>query len=324
MSTFTDETDARIKTQRMLREASESLRKKALAHRSDARKHKMEALKFSRMSRPKQFNYWNALYDKNFSSHCLMKTTIRYKGNKNKLVHNWVGIVETEDAPIHLREQHIVEIWLNILTAKTPRGVIPKPSGLFISRHALERVVMRAGADSIGEIGEHLWPFISVFQYSETSFKSGEGRLLISNKAYCPIQQLDTEHIPNSDLESKLTDSLVARDQEPVLVTSYIDKENWSVKNRERISTLYDWLEANLSDELQCHLKDLGLSHQDSPNLPVKSQFVVDVPESLFKGHEPIDVKHDDVRLYAVLEGLSAFSHITILLEDLSNMKQDE
>ena len=52
MSTFTDETDARIKTQRMLREASESLRKKALAHRSDARKHKMEALKFSRMSRP--------------------------------------------------------------------------------------------------------------------------------------------------------------------------------------------------------------------------------------------------------------------------------
>ena len=56
----------------------------------------------------------------------------------------------------------------------------------------------------------------------------------------------------------------------------------------------------------------------------MKSQFVVDVPESLFKGHEPIDVKHDDVRLYAVLEGLSAFSHITILLEDLPNMKQDE
>ena len=67
--------------------------KKALAHRSDARKHKMEALKFSRMSRPKH-HYWNALYDKNFSSHCLMKTTIRYKGNKNKFVHNWVDLLK--------------------------------------------------------------------------------------------------------------------------------------------------------------------------------------------------------------------------------------
>lgn len=295
MDRFTRETEARVKTQRMLREASTTQRE-CMSKYSAPEHIPPEIKKIMRKSRKQIFAFWDTLYDKTLKTHQIAKIHSHsgQRTSKHKQ-HTWVTLLETENAPIHLREQHIVELIGVYLDSRNPMIALPVPTSIFVSRHAIERVVMRKGASSVKEVGQHLWPLICMKSFGVSRCAPGESRVIASRDAYIATTHLRESEMPVPDMDEGSLKALDAlRKEQPFLITTFVDHDSWSERNRNHLSQALD----AATEIVNTHIFEDG-----DTVTPLEDEgltMVLDIPEPAFRSENAIDLTDENIRCYLV------------------------
>jgi hypothetical protein len=225
--TIAQETQARIATQTALRKASDNNK----GMREEIEDLIINSLIGKKSTKKKAFEVVEKAIDRHCKGALIKKSIIpeKRKTSKHKMI-EWITLDYDENKPFTRREEHLIHISYMVVNSRNPVDYQVMPTGIYLTRHALERVVLRKKVITLDEIcAEFILPIKAVFfalkVREECNNPNKEGFLLVTRDAYFIIDGID-----NSVSEWG------------IMFKSMVPVNDWSLKNKNKLDTVIDKL----------------------------------------------------------------------------------
>lgn len=228
--TIKEETNARITTQLALRGSARVI-KHTMNDKESMSDVVFNNFGFKGKSKFKILKFFEEYIDKQCKGSLVSKDIIpnKRRTSKDKAI-EWLTLDYDSNKPFTRREEHLIHVSYIILSSKHLTNAQDVETGIYVTRHILERIALRKKVSSLkdicAELSLPLKVLFSRYQDRQHCYSSNnKGLVLITNDAYFIVDSVD--------------DPL---NRDDVMFKTMIPKSEWSLKNNKKLGNLVNSL----------------------------------------------------------------------------------